>query len=164
MYWQPSNCAQKLNSISQDYVEKPSLYLNLTKPCSAVDLLSKLEPINYLSNIVCLMFLVQLVCTVHSIRDLKQRRRRLLRKRHFQKVNLWCLKLYRAYSRCSRATTAKKCTKKAWCTCKVVILSIMLNLLVFCRSRCRRRRRCLSSLLSLCDLFNVCKSVSIYIL
>ena len=85
MYWRPSNCAQKLDSISQDYVEKPSLYLNLTKPCSAVDLLSKLEPINNLSNIVCLMFLVQLVCTVHSIRDLKQRRQRLLRKRHFKK-------------------------------------------------------------------------------
>ena len=34
--------------------------------------------------------------------------------------------------------------KKAWCTCKVVLL---INLLLFCRSRCRRRRRCLSSLL-----------------
>ena len=78
-------CAQKLDSISQDYVEKPSLYLNLTKPCSAVDLLSKLEPINYLFNIVCLMFLVQLARTVHAIRDLKQRWQRLLRKRHFEK-------------------------------------------------------------------------------
>ena len=29
-----------------------------------------------------------------------------------------------ALSRCSRATTAKKCTKKAWCTCKVVVLLI----------------------------------------
>ena len=29
-----------------------------------------------------------------------------------------------AFSRCSRATTAKKCTKKAWCTCKVVVLLI----------------------------------------
>ena len=28
------------------------------------------------------------------------------------------------FSRCSRATTAKKCTKKAWCTCKVVVLLI----------------------------------------
>ena len=26
-----------------------------------------------------------------------------------------------AFSRCSRETTAKKCTKKGWCTCKVVI-------------------------------------------
>ena len=29
-----------------------------------------------------------------------------------------------ALSCCSRATTAKKCTKKAWCTCKVVVLLI----------------------------------------
>ena len=29
-----------------------------------------------------------------------------------------------ALSRCCRATTAKKCTKKAWCTCKVVVLLI----------------------------------------
>ena len=29
-----------------------------------------------------------------------------------------------ALSRCSRAMTAKKCTKKAWCTCKVVVLLI----------------------------------------
>ena len=29
-----------------------------------------------------------------------------------------------ALSRCSRATTAKKCTEKAWCTCKVVVLLI----------------------------------------
>ena len=29
-----------------------------------------------------------------------------------------------ALSRCSRATTAKKCTKKAWHTCKVVVLLI----------------------------------------
>ena len=27
-----------------------------------------------------------------------------------------------ALSRCSRTTTAKKCTKEAWCTCKVVVL------------------------------------------
>ena len=67
MYWRPSNLCSE------------------TKPCGAVDLLSKLEPINYLSNIVCLMFLVQLVCTVHTIKDLKQRRQRLLRKRHFKK-------------------------------------------------------------------------------
>ena len=35
--------------------------------------------------------------------------------------------------------------KKAWCTCKVVVLPIKT---VFCRSRCRRRRRrlCLSAL------------------
>ena len=29
-----------------------------------------------------------------------------------------------ALSHCSRAMTAKKCTKKAWCTCKVVVLLI----------------------------------------
>ena len=29
-----------------------------------------------------------------------------------------------AFSRCSRATTAKKCAKKAWCTCIVVVLLI----------------------------------------
>ena len=29
-----------------------------------------------------------------------------------------------AFSRCNRATTAKKCTKKAWCRCKVVVLLI----------------------------------------
>ena len=38
--------------------------------------------------------------------------------------------------------------KKAWCTCKVYVL-LILNLLLFCRSRCRRRRRCLSSLIFL---------------
>ena len=31
-------------------------------------------------------------------RELKQRRRRRLRKRHFKKVNSRCFKLYRAYS------------------------------------------------------------------
>ena len=34
----------------------------------------------------------------------------------------------------------------ACCTCKVVVL-LNLNLLFFCCSRCRRRRRCLSSLI-----------------
>ena len=54
-----------------------------------------------------------------------------------------------ALSRRSRATTAKKCKKKAWCTCKVVVFA-NLNLFFFCRSRCCRRRRCLSSLLANC--------------
>ena len=37
--------------------------------------------------------------------------------------------------------------QKAWCTFKVVLL--ILTLLLFCRSRCRRCRRCLSSSLLL---------------
>ena len=32
--------------------------------------------------------------------------------------------IIQALSHCSRAMTAKKCTKKAWCTCKVVVLLI----------------------------------------
>ena len=40
----------------------------------------------------------------------------------------------------------KEMYKKAWCTCKVICL---INLLLFCHSRCRRRRYCLSSLLFL---------------
>ena len=36
--------------------------------------------------------------------------------------------------------------KKAWCTCKSCCFA-NLNLLLFCRSHCRRPRRCLSSLL-----------------
>ena len=36
-----------------------------------------------------------------------------------------------------------KSYKKAWCTCKVVVLLVYLNLLLFCRSRSRRRGRCL---------------------
>ena len=47
-------------------------------------------------------------------------------------------------SRCSRATTARKCTKKRdarGSTCKVVVLLIY-ALLFYC-SRCRRRRGCL---------------------
>ena len=37
--------------------------------------------------------------------------------------------------------------KKAWCTSKVVVLLNKSKLLPFCRFRCRRRRRCLSSLI-----------------
>ena len=36
--------------------------------------------------------------------------------------------------------------QKAWCTCKVVVFANINLLLFFCRSRCRRPRRCLSSL------------------
>ena len=36
--------------------------------------------------------------------------------------------------------------KKAWCTCKVVVLPNDLNLLLFCRSRWHRRPRCLNFL------------------
>ena len=49
-----------------------------------------------------------------------------------------------ALSRRSRAMTAKKCTKKVMHVQSCC--SADLNLLLFCRSRCRRRRRCLSSL------------------
>ena len=52
-----------------------------------------------------------------------------------------------ALSRCSRATTAKKCTNKAW-----YVQSCCFANQTYCffwRSRCRPRRRCLSSLMSL---------------
>ena len=39
-----------------------------------------------------------------------------------------------ALSRCSRTTTAKKCTKKRF--------FLLIKPISFCRSRCRRRRRC----------------------
>ena len=51
-----------------------------------------------------------------------------------------------AVSRCSRATTAKKCTKKRDARAKLLFCLSKLNLLLFCRSRCRRRRRCVNSL------------------
>ena len=39
--------------------------------------------------------------------------------------------------------------KKEWWTCRVIVLPIQtVGLFFFCRSRCRRRRRCLSSLVS----------------
>ena len=44
--------------------------------------------------------------------------------------------------RCSLAVTAKKCTKKAWCRCRAIVLPVWAYCL-FCRSRWRRRRRCL---------------------
>ena len=37
--------------------------------------------------------------------------------------------------------------KKAWCTCKVVVLPIETYCSVLCRSRWRRRRRCFSALI-----------------
>ena len=49
-----------------------------------------------------------------------------------------------AFSRCSRAATAKK--KKSAVMHEQSCCFINLNLLLFCPSRCRRRRRCLSSL------------------
>ena len=56
-------------------------------------------------------------------------------------------------ARRSRAETAKKCTKKR--VARAELLFANLNLLLFCRSRWRRRRRCLSSLLaSLLDVSN----------
>ena len=56
-------------------------------------------------------------------------------------------------ARRSRAETAKKCTKKR--DARAELLFANLNLLRFCRSRWRRRRRCLSSLLgSLLDFSN----------
>ena len=48
----------------------------------------------------------------------------------------------------SRATTTKKCTKKAWCTWKVFFFLANLSLLRFWRFRCRHRRLCLSSLVT----------------
>ena len=50
------------------------------------------------------------------------------------------------HSRCSRAATVKKCTKSMMHVQSCCFVSP--NLLLFCRSRCFRRRRCLSSLIS----------------
>ena len=47
-----------------------------------------------------------------------------------------------ARSRCNRATTAKKCTKK-----RDALVVLLIKPIPFCRSRCRRRHRCLSSLI-----------------
>ena len=44
-------------------------------------------------------------------------------------------------SRRSRAVTAKKCTKKEYCTCKTVVLSVLTHSDFFRRSRCRFRCR-----------------------
>ena len=68
-----------------------------------------------------------------------------------------------AFSRRSRAKTGKKCTKKAWCTCKVVVL--LINLLFFWRSRWRPLRWILKSLISLkfLSLYNagcICEAMS----
>ena len=48
-------------------------------------------------------------------------------------------------SRCGRAVTTKKSTKKRDAHAKLLFCKI--NLLLFCCYRCRRRHRCLSSLL-----------------
>ena len=50
-------------------------------------------------------------------------------------------------SRCSRATTTKKCTKTQSVMHVQSCCFANLNLLFFCRSCCRPRRRCLSSLI-----------------
>ena len=44
-----------------------------------------------------------------------------------------------------RAVTAKKCTKKAWCTYKVVVLLIIIKPIAFLPFSLRQRRRYLSS-------------------
>ena len=54
--------------------------------------------------------------------------------------------LNKAFSRRSRAVTAKKCTKKCDASAKSLTCFANLNLLLFCRTRSRWRRRCLSSL------------------
>ena len=52
----------------------------------------------------------------------------------------------KAFPRRSRVKTVKKCTKKVWCTCKVVVL--LIKPIVFLPSRCRPRRWILKSLIS----------------
>ena len=51
----------------------------------------------------------------------------------------------------SRATTAKKCTKSVMPVQSCCFAN--LNLLLFCRTRCRHRRRCLSSLITIAEGF-----------
>ena len=58
------------------------------------------------------------------------------------------VKLGTLISRCSRAITAKKCTKSVMSLQSYCFATI--NQLLFCRSHCRRRRRCLSSLITVC--------------
>ena len=56
-------------------------------------------------------------------------------------------------SRRSRAVTAKKCTKKEYCTCKTVVLSVLTHSDFFRRSRCRFRCRHRSDILN--SLLNI---------
>ena len=58
-------------------------------------------------------------------------------------------KVNQAFTRRSHTVTAKKCTKKAWCTCKVVVLPIETYCSVLRRPRWRHRRRCLSTLIGI---------------
>ena len=51
----------------------------------------------------------------------------------------------KAFPRRCRVKTRKKCTKKVWCTCEVVVL--LIKPIVFLPSRCRPRRWILKSLL-----------------
>ena len=52
----------------------------------------------------------------------------------------------KAFPRRSRVKTVKKCAKKVWCTCEVVVL--LIKPIVFLPSRCRPRRWILKSLIS----------------
>ena len=69
----------------------------------------------------------------------KKKKSRCLRSSPRQNVRLGTFTL-------QKWSDGKEMYVKAWCTCKVVVFS-NLNLLLFCCSRCRRRRRCLSSLM-----------------
>ena len=67
-----------------------------------------------------------------------------------KKVVVFCLRppqnVKLGISRRSREVTAKKCAKKRDARAKL-FLFVNINLFLFCRSRCRRLRRCVSSLM-----------------
>ena len=92
--------------------------------------------------------------TRNSVGELKQQRWRWVLKRHL-KVNSRCLKLYRAYSssfNSSNSSNSKglyQSSGKGKESCLAFTSSRkreMRNPLLFCRSCCRRRCRCFSSL------------------
>ena len=71
----------------------------------------------------------------------RERKRKVLSSVHV--LDKTCCK---ELSRCSRATTVKKCTKSMMHVQSCCFVNP--NLLLFCRSRCFRRRRCLSFVIS----------------
>ena len=87
---------------------------------------SEFAPLQTLSRIFHLVYFVkcwqmflELNCVELSCIKVEEKKRKLL-----SSVPTLNKTWIQALSRCSRATTAKKCTKKAWCTCKVVVLLI----------------------------------------
>ena len=105
---------------------------------------SEFEPLQTLSRLFYLVYFVKCFWSwiLKDCIKIQEKKRKLL-----SCVPVLHKTWIQAFSRCSRATTAKKCTKKAWCTCKVVVL--LIKPVAFLPFSFRPRRRCLSSLMAL---------------